>query len=348
MAEISKKKLHFPINYDLREYLIKYERDTSLPLRYDELVRFQDSFPLLDKNGDDTLWESVVYPQYLIPELHPKLTKLYALLKTDGDMTVLSHLYIDRIDYCTFGNSNPFRVRIVNHFNDNHDYFYIKRADASRIYGLELEHILSPNRINYLVHNQTLIEEHIAGIPGDDFIKHYMNRTSLNKVRIAKEFIKFNERCFVKLLGDMRSYNYVIDITPDFDEEQYRVRAIDFDQQSYEGRKKMYLPQFFKENYAVVKLCLEHMTPETFVQYRMEERTLMARRMKSAHLRLEDLLDCMRKDVISLPAKVERLKKELAQHHHNDIFLTCRTMGDVVETQLKVSLSQKSIKEVLK
>ena len=70
----------------------------------------------------------------------------------------------------------------------------------------------------------------------------------MNKVRLAKEFIKFNERCFVKLLGDMRSYNYVIDVTPDFDAVQYRVRAIDFDQHAFEGRKKMYLPQFFKEN----------------------------------------------------------------------------------------------------
>ena len=40
------------------------------------------------------------------------------------------------------GNSQPFRVRIVNQFNDNYDYFYVKRADASCVYGLELEHVL--------------------------------------------------------------------------------------------------------------------------------------------------------------------------------------------------------------
>jgi hypothetical protein len=38
----------------------------------------------------------------------------------------------------------------VNKINDNFDYFYIKNADASRIYGLELEHILSPNKINLI------------------------------------------------------------------------------------------------------------------------------------------------------------------------------------------------------
>ena len=44
-------------------------------------------------------------------------------------------------------------------------------------------------------------------------------------------------------------------LTPDFEDEQYRVRAIDFDQQSYEGRKNMYLPQFFKENRMIVEFC---------------------------------------------------------------------------------------------
>jgi hypothetical protein len=40
-----------------------------------------------------------------------------------------------------------------------------------RIYGLELEHILSPDKINFLVYNDTLIEEHIMGIPVMFFIK---------------------------------------------------------------------------------------------------------------------------------------------------------------------------------
>jgi hypothetical protein len=65
---------------------------------------------------------------------------------------------------------------------------------------------------------------------------------------LPKEFVKFNERCFVRLLGDMRSYNFVVNITPDIEDYQYRIRAIDFDQQSYEGRRNLYLPQFFKEN----------------------------------------------------------------------------------------------------
>ena len=133
----------------------------------------------------------------------------------------------------------------MNQYNDNYDYFYVKIADASRVYGLEFEDILSPNRINYVLNGFTLVEEHIIGIPGDQFIRENFDNPRTNTTRVAKEFVKFNERCFVRLLGDMRSYNFVIDTMEDFDDTQYRFRAIDFDQQCYEGKKNLYLPQFF-------------------------------------------------------------------------------------------------------
>ena len=41
--------------------------------------------------------------------------------------------------------------------------------------------------------------------------------------------------CLIGLLGDMRSYNYVIIPVHDFDQVIYRIRPIDFDQQTYEG-----------------------------------------------------------------------------------------------------------------
>src|SRR5262249_33692177 len=154
-------------------------------------------YPLTDKAGQPTLWDTVVYERTVVKELWPKLTSIYSLLRT-GDLQAVPHLFVERVDYCKFGNSKPFRIRVVNQYNDNYDHFYIKAADASRIYGLELEHLLSPNRINYLAYENTLIEEHIAGIPGDMFIQDYFERPDLNRVRIAKEFVKFSERCFIR------------------------------------------------------------------------------------------------------------------------------------------------------
>ena len=253
---------------------------------------------------------------------------------------MLEHLDVARIDYCLYGNSKPFRVRIINRFNDNYDHFYVKRADASRIYGLELEDILSPNRVRYLVDGDTLIEEHIAGIPGDDFLNRQGEISEFNKIRIAKEFIKFNERCFVRLLGDMRAYNYVVDITPDIEGNQYRMRAIDFDQQSYEGRKNFYLPQYFKENNPIIFLGVGNMTKQTVRQYQLEERSLIAARAKTAGSQLNELMEVMVKDKISMPKKVDQLKQELAEHHKNDVFLACNNMGEIVLTNIQLLLKK--------
>ncbi len=331
---ISRKKPFFPVIPQLRKYVKNYGRGTELPVSYEQLKYPKESISVIDSHGNDTLWETYLYDEGTFDDLNHGLTKIYALLKTQGDISVMEHLHISRIDYCTFGNSNPFRIRVVNQLNDNYDYFYVKIADASRIYGLELEHILSPNRINYLVDGNTLIEEHIPGIPGDQFIRDYMDRPAFNKVRIAKEFVKFNERCFVRLLGDMRAYNYVVDITPDFEEEQYRIRAIDFDQQSYEGKRTLYMPQYFKENNPIVLLAIELMNKTTLRQYQYEERTLMVRRIRAAKHMLLDLANCMRKDNITTREKLVQLRSELADYYESPRFEKCETMGDLVRQNL--------------
>lgn len=338
MKTISKKKPFFGVIPELERYLRTYQRLKDLPVEYDDLIHYSQSFPLMDSQGNDTYWETVMYDPSTHEEICEGITTIYALLKTDGDERARKHLYVSRIDYCCFGNSNPFRARIVNRFNDNYDYIYIKKIDASRIYGLELEHILSPDRINFLVGKNSLVEEHIAGIPGDAFIKTYLKSPRLNRVRLAKEFVKFNERSFVRLLGDMRSYNYVVNITPDFDNEQYRIRAIDFDQQSYEGKKRIYLPQYFKENNPIVEMCIELINEETVRQYQFEERTLIARRLIAYRYQVKALIDCMRVDSISKEEKVDRLRRELYEHHGDKKFLRCQNMGDLLRINLYKTL----------
>lgn len=340
MNDISQKKIHFTIKENLRKYLNRYSREIELPISYSDLNHHENAVPLYDKAGRDTLWETVYYSPLEMEELNTALCKVYAILKTEGDSRGMEHLYVNRIDFCPFGNSKPFRIRITNRFNDNYDYFYVKKADANRVYGLELEHILSPNRISYIVDGDTIIEEHIAGIPGDVFIKDWLNDdTNINTIRLAKEFVKFNERSFVRLLGDMRSYNYVVDITPDFDDIQYRIKAIDFDQQSYEGRKTMYLPQFFKDNNPIVDFCTSLLNPETIRQYQREERALIANRIKVSRYRLKDLGDCMESDTISTDEKVHQLKTELAKHFDHPEFLKCKNMGEILRTRLYIILS---------
>ena len=334
----SRKKLFFPVNRELRSYLKTHGREISLPVSYNDLLHITYSVPLLDKQGKNTLWEKAIYDMRDWQYIKEGLINLYALLKTEGDYTFTKHLDVARIDYCTFGNSNPFRIRIVNRYNDNYDHYYIKKEDASRVYGLELEHLLSPNRITFLTGRDTLVEEHIPGLPGDLFIQDYLDRPETNRIRLAKEFVKFNERCFVRLLGDMRSYNFVVNITPDIEDYQYRIRAIDFDQQSYEGRKNMYLPQFFKENRALVELTLKYLNKDSIEQYQAEERTLIAYRMAASRYRIMDLLNIMIRDTIATDDKRTQLKTELAAYLDNKTLLRCKSMGDVVKQTLRSTL----------
>jgi len=340
MAEISKKKFVVKISDDLRSYLKKFDREADLPIKYQDLLRYDNSIPLLDKHEEDTLWETVFFAQSEMKEINHSLKKIYAILRADGDLSVMEHLYIDRIDLCVFGNTQPFRVRVVNNINDNFDYFYIKNADASRIYGLELEHLLSPNRMSYLVDGDTLIEEHIIGIPGDMFLKKHLKNKHLNETRLAKEFVKFNERCFVRLLGDMHSSNFVIDITPDFDDVDYRLRAIDFDQQSYEGRKSIYMPKYFKQNNPLIELGIRNMAHENMKQYQKEERSLIAMRLKASKVKTTQLLDAMSKDIISKKEYVVSLGKDLAAHYKEEKFLVCKSMGELVKMSLSMVLKQ--------
>lgn len=336
----SKKKVPFPVSETFQEYLGQYKRVRRLPLQYEDLLRFTSSVPLLDYEGNDTHWETVFYDDYHQRGLPQALKNIYALLKTDGDTDVLEHLSVAQIDHCAFGNTHPFRIRIINRLNDNYDHFYVKRTDASRIYGMELEDILSPNQVTYILDRNTIIEEHIAGVPGDQFMEKYLDDTVFNQIRMAKEFIKFNERCFARLLGDMRSYNYVVDITPDIEGTQFRIRAIDFDQQSYEGRKSFYLPQYFKDNNPIIFLGIKHMRPETVRQYQLEERSLIAGRAVLEEMRLDHLLKIMVQDTISTKAKVRQLAQELTRHHHHDVFLTCSSMGELVLANIRLLLKK--------
>ncbi|SHM25802.1 hypothetical protein [Flavobacterium xanthum] len=325
------KKPSYPINDALLQYLERFDRISKVSIFYDDLLRFSGSVTVYDKNDVDTLWIRVYYNEFEREEIDLNLKKIYSLLHSDGNLGIIKFLNVDSIDYCTFGNSKPFRIKVRNILNDNYTHFYIKKADASRVYGLELEHILSPDKINFLVYQDTLIEEHIMGIPGDVFIKTLLKDcTETEKSQIAKEFVKFNERCMIRLLGDMRSYNYVIVPTHDFDQVVYKIRAIDFDQQCYEGNFKVYRPQFFKENYPMVKLVKEKLQNSSIEQYKDEERSVLAKRMISAENRINRLLEIMGEDELAPEAHLHQLQMELYNYTNDLNFKKAKSMGEIM------------------
>lgn len=346
-APPSRKKPIYPVSERLRGYLKTYGRELILPVQYQDLIHFTYARPLVNDQGEETAWEQVSYDMREWEFLKDGLLKCYAILKTEGDYSFAANLSVERIDFCSFGNSQPFRIRIVNVNNGNYDHFYIKKADANRIYGLEWEHLLATSRVTFFTYGQTLIEEHIAGIPGDIFIRDYLNSPETNKVRLLKTFVKFNESCFIRLLGDMRSYNFVVDITPDIEGTQYNIRAIDFDQQCYEGRMRLYMPQFAKENYPIVREVVNHLDSESIKQYQAEERSRTAYRIATERYRVRELMDAMLPEELSTPEKIEQLKFELGNHYHNFRYIKAKTMGKILKIHLKQLLIP-SMRSVLK
>ncbi|CAL2103783.1 conserved protein of unknown function [Tenacibaculum sp. 190130A14a] len=332
---MSQKKPAFPVTEQLHVYLSEHSRNIKIPVFYEDLLRFQGSIVVYDKNDEDTLWVRVYYSEFEREEIDLSLKKVYTILHSNGNEDTIPYLNIDAVDYCTFGNSKPFRIKVRNILNDNYTYFYVKKTDASRIYGLELEHMLSPYNLNYLVYKNTLIEEHIAGIPGDVFIKEMLpNCTEMEKAQIAKEFVKFNERCMIRLLGDMRSYNYVIVPTHDFDHVVYKIRAIDFDQQCFEGKFKVYYPQFFKENLQMVALVGEKLQETSINQYKIEERSIVAKRILSSGKRINELVSCMKNDAISTPKNIDILKQQIFDFTKDVPFKRSENMGGILENAL--------------
>lgn len=336
MAMISRKKRPYRVTEGLRGYLRRHGRQGVLPASYADLTRYDETTPVYDKRGRDTLWQSVLYPASVRRELSNDLVRTYAAMRAMGDASLMRHLITDRVDVCPYGNTRPFRVRILNTLNENFDYFYVKQADASRIYGLELEDLLSPSRLQFITDGETLIEEHIPGIPGDQFIREHLGDSRLEEVRLAKEFVKFNERCFTRLLGDMHSSNFVVTLIPDFDETMVRLRAVDFDQQSYEGRCNVYMPKYYSQNNAIIFLAIRCMSPETVKQYQEEEHALLRLRARAEHEALGDLLSTMAADELAPREHVLRLRQELAHHHRDERFLRCESMGELVRASLSL------------
>ncbi|HMO61188.1 MAG TPA: hypothetical protein PKC39_01470 [Ferruginibacter sp.] len=323
------QKETYPVLQPLQQYLQQYKRDIELPLTYDELLHYRYTDSIRDEDGRHTHWENVVYDKKLQETLFAQCLSVYGLLT----QTATTGLTVTAIDFCEFANSMPFRITVADNHTGQQDCFYIKAADTSRVFGLELEHLLSPNRTSFLYHNNTLIEAHIEGIPGDVFLQTAEALNKTQKQALAKAFVSFNERCFARLLGDMRSYNFVVTAHPHH-KEQYHIRAIDFDQQCYEGNMNLYLPQFYKENYGYVQMALNLHGHDSIEQIRENERHQLALQAKTNATRLQQLFAAMAGEEISENYKVLRLSKELNEYHGTTRFSPITHMGGLVQQQL--------------
>ena len=126
--KISLKKPSYPVSLPLKAYLQKFNRNIRLPIFYDDLLRFQGSVEVFDKNDKNTLWIRTFYSDSDRVEIDLNLKRIYTTLHSDGNEKIIPFLNVDAIDYCTFGNSKPFRIKIRNILNDNYAYFLCQKS----------------------------------------------------------------------------------------------------------------------------------------------------------------------------------------------------------------------------
>ena len=88
--KISKKKPSYPISDKLHSYLKFYNRNIRLPIFYDDLLRFQGSVVVYDKNDEDTLWVRVYYNEFEREEIDRSLKLVYSILISDGNEDIFN------------------------------------------------------------------------------------------------------------------------------------------------------------------------------------------------------------------------------------------------------------------
>jgi hypothetical protein len=113
---------------------------------------------------------------------------------------------------------------------------------------------------------------------------------------------------------------------------------MDFDQQSFEGRKNIYLPQYYTDTIAMVELAQELMSAETAEQYKRQERVAMRKRYLATKQKTKSLLRRMKNDNISTKENIQQLGKELAKFHKNDAFLELNSMGHILTLHLELQI----------
>jgi BMFP domain-containing protein YqiC len=85
-------------------------------------------------------------------------------------------------------------------------------------------------------------------------------------------------------------------------------------------------------------------------QYKIEERSIVAKRIISSGTRIKRLISSVKIDEISLPENVELLKGELQDFTHDVEFKKCKNMGEVLATALdfvKRNYEDVSMKQII-
>ena len=78
----------------------------------------------------------------------------------------------------------------------------------------------------------------------------------------------------------------------------------------------------------IVKEKLNH---ESIVQYKIEERSIVSRRLINSGNRIKFLVNIMKNDCLSIPENIDKLKKEIFVFTQDESFSKSKSMGEIMQ-----------------
>ena len=123
---MSKKKPSFPVNERFNKYLARYNRNTKIPVFYEDLLRFSGSVVVYDQDDEDTYWVRCYYPEFERQEIDESLKKIYNILHSDGSddmLEFLAHIAPRCSSHEYFGSSKYGALTPSHHGDMKNQYF---------------------------------------------------------------------------------------------------------------------------------------------------------------------------------------------------------------------------------
>jgi hypothetical protein len=115
----------------------------------------------------------------------------------------------------------------------------------------------------------------------------------------------------------------------------------------FEGNLKVYRPQFFKENKKVMNLVKDKLDSKSVDQYKIEERSIIAKRILSSENRTKEILKCMMSDNISTKENINILSKQVSSLTRDKNFNNVINMGEILRGSFNYVLKNYENHEML-
>lgn len=288
--------------------------------------------------------EAGLEAQFIVPMAVPKAIKEK---KLEQVKKIASHLWggnddikrvFHKIDGMTcheliYGRTNPLRVKV--HFgNHTEKVFYAKELDEKRLFGIELEDILSEHKYNYSASGGAIYEDEVKG---DEIYR--LSNEARNDVSFLEEMAKLDYRAFLMLLKDLNPianpHNCVVSKRTLREGYTYEVRPIDFDglfeiedfqeESVLSGQRDQVIDKLGKEKYTLLRA--------------LEKEGIKKRYCQNSE-RVNELLGVIGSSD-ECNTNVSRISCLLSKYYHDPKvrFYEAKNMGELLGMHLRAQLS---------